>query len=343
MFPPHFLPSPPVQTCTIYRKKTYNANNFSDKPTAKGGRVLSSVLSGIKIAVIGGDDRELILIAELVKMGATVAVAGFPREMVGHGAFVVNSLVEACKEAEVAILPLPGTNPQGVVRAVYAENSLVLTEEVIGLMAENALIIIGSARPFLKNWAARRNLTLIEVGEIDELAILNSIPSAEGALQIAMEETRITIHGSQCCIVGFGRVAITLARMLKALGAEVTVVARNRGQLARAYEMGCMRAGYDNLKQIMNYADIVFNTVPSLVLTRDILQHARQETVIIDLASQPGGTDFEAANMFGIKAILAPGLPGKVAPVSAGKILADVIPSLIINELSRTHQYLFSR
>ena len=104
-----------------------------------------------------------------------------------------------------------------------------------------------------------------------------------------------------------------------------------------------MRAGYDNLKQIMNYADIVFNTVPSLVLTRDILQHARQETVIIDLASQPGGTDFEAANMFGIKAILAPGLPGKVAPVSAGKILADVIPSLIINELSRTHQYLFSR
>jgi dipicolinate synthase subunit A len=240
-------------------------------------------------------------------------------------------------------LPLPGTNPQGVVRAVYAENSLVLTEEVIGLMAENALIIIGSARPFLKNWAARRNLTLIEVGEMDELAILNSIPSAEGALQIAMEETRITIHGSQCCIVGFGRVAITLARMLKALGAEVTVVARNRGQLARAYEMGCMRAGYDNLKQIMNYADIVFNTVPSLVLTRDILQHARQETVIIDLASQPGGTDFEAANMFGIKAILAPGLPGKVAPVSAGKILADVIPSLIINELSRTHQYLFSR
>lgn len=304
---------------------------------------MSSVLSGIKIAVIGGDDRELILVAELVKMGATVAVAGFPREMVGHGAFVVNSLMEACKDAEVVILPLPGTSPQGMVRAIYAENPLVLTEEVMAAMAEKALIIIGSARSFLKEWAFRRNYSLIEVAEMDELAILNSIPSAEGALQIAMEETQITIHGSQSCIIGFGRVAVTLARMLKALGAEVTVVARNRGQLARAYEMGCTRAEYADLKQIMNYADIVFNTVPSLVLTRDILKHARQETVVIDLASQPGGTDFEAANTFGLKAILAPGLPGKVAPVSAGKILADVIPTLIINELSRTHQYLFSR
>jgi len=304
---------------------------------------LSSVLSGIKIAIIGGDERELILTAELVKMGATVAVAGFPRDMVGHGAFTVDSIMEACQDAEVVIMPLPGTNAEGVVRAVYAENPLVLTEEALAGLAEKALVLIGSARSFLKEWSANQGFTLIEVGEMDELAILNSIPSAEGALQMAMEETRITIHGSQTCIIGFGRVGITLARMLKAMGAEVTVVARNRGQLARAYEMGCRRAEYSELKQIMNYMDIVFNTVPSMVLTQDILKHARQETVVIDLASQPGGTDFEAANLFGIKAILAPGLPGKVAPASAGRILADVVPALIIEELCKINQDLFRR
>ncbi len=303
---------------------------------------MSSVLSGIKIAVIGGDDRELILTAELVRMGATVAVAGFPKEMVGHGAYVVNTVMEACKDAEVVIMPLPGTNAERIVRAVYAENVLELTPEAISSLSDNALVIIGSARQFLKEWARMYNFTLLEVGEIDELAILNSIPSAEGALQIAMEETRITIHGSQTCIIGFGRVAITLARLLKAMGSDVTIVARNRGQLARAHEMGCRKAEYSDLKQMMNHMDIVFNTVPSMVLTRDILKHARQETVVIDLASQPGGTDFEAANIFGIKAILAPGLPGKVAPVSAGKILAEVIPGLIINELSRIDQDLFS-
>jgi len=296
---------------------------------------LSSVLSGIKIAVLGGDDRELILVAELVRMGATVVVAGFPRDKVGHGAFVVNNVEDACKDAEVVILPLPGTSLEGVIRAVYAEQEIKLSEMALASVAPNALIIIGSARKFLKDWVEKHKLTLLEVAEIDDIAILNSIPTAEGAIQIAMEETPITIHGSKTCVIGFGRVGITMARTLKALGSDVTVVARKDGQLARAYEMGCKRAGFDDLHEIMNYTNIVFNTVPEMVLDRSILKYANPQVLIIDLATQPGGTDFEAANAYGLKAILAPGLPGKVAPAFAGKILADVIPGLIIKELAK--------
>lgn len=301
---------------------------------------MSSVLSGIKIAVLGGDDRELILICELVKMGATVVVAGFPRGKVPHGAFTVNTVEEACWGTEVIILPVPGTSSDGKIRAVYATEELRLTEKAISTMAPNALIIIGSAQPYLKDWSKKYNFTLKEIIEEDELAIMNSIPTAEGAIQIAMEETRITIHGSHSCVIGFGRVGITLARTLKALGAEVTVVARNPGQLARAYEMGCRRAGFNELRDLVNGCDIVFNTVPSLVLDREILMYANPDVVIIDLATQPGGTDFEAANSFGLKAILAPGLPGKVAPVRAGKVLAKVIPSLIIEELAHLDENL---
>jgi len=296
---------------------------------------VSSALSGIKIAVLGGDDRELILTNELVKMGATVVVAGFPKDKVGPGAFVVYTVEEACKDAEVVILPLPGTSTDGVIRAVYAEGSLKLTEKAMCSLAKNALVLIGSARTFLKEWAHTYGFNLIEVIDMDEIAVLNSIPTAEGAVQIAMEETRITIHGSRTCVIGFGRVAVTLARLLKAMGSDVTVVARNQGQLARAYEMGCKRADFTDLREIMNEIDIVFNTVPAMVIDRETLKYANSDVLIIDLASQPGGTDFEAANAYGIKAILAPGLPGKVAPVYAGKILADVIPRLIISELTR--------
>lgn len=303
--------------------------------------MVSSVLSGIKIAVLGGDDREIILVSELVKMGATVVTAGIPRDKICHGAFSVSTVEDACKESEVVILPLPGTNPEGLIRAVYTEEKMFLSEQAISSLASNALVLIGSARPFLKQWAKKYNFTLLEVVEMDELAIFNSIPTAEGAIQIAMEETPITIHGSNTCIIGFGRVAITLARTLKALGAQVTVVARNEGQLARAYEMGCIRATYAELRDIMNKCDIVYNTVPSMVLDRNVLKYANPNIVIIDLATQPGGTDFEAANAFGLKAILAPGLPGKVAPLSAGKMLADVIPRLIIKELARLDKSLF--
>jgi dipicolinate synthase subunit A len=299
---------------------------------------VSSVLSGIKIAVLGGDDRELILVNELVRMGATVVVCGFPREMVGHGAFALNNLDEACKGAEVVILPLPGTSPDGVIRAVYSEQELRLTEKSIQAMAPRALVIIGSAREFLKKWITNRELNLLEVAEIDEIAILNSIPTAEGAIQIAMEETNFTIHGSKSCVIGFGRIGITLARALKSLGSEVTVVARNQGQLARAYEMSCKKAELGDLQEIMHTVDLAFNTVPELVLNRSVLKYANPDVLIIDLATQPGGTDFEAANDYGLKAILAPGLPGKVAPVSAGRILASVIPGLIIKELVKLEQ-----
>lgn len=302
---------------------------------------MSSALSGIKIAVLGGDDRELILANELVKMGATVVVAGFPKDKVGPGAFVVYTVEEACRDTEVVILPLPGTSTDGIIRAAYAEGRLKLTEKAVASMARNALMLIGSAQPFLKEWALTYGFNLIEVIDMDEIAVLNSIPTAEGAIQIAMEETRISIHGSRSCVVGFGRVGITLARILKAMGADVTVVARNRGQLARAYEMGCKRADFSGLREIMNDADIVFNTVPAMVIDRETLKYANSNVLIIDLASQPGGIDFEAANDYALKAILASGLPGKVAPVYAGKILADVIPRLIINELTRLDTGLF--
>lgn len=296
---------------------------------------MCSILSGIKIAVLGGDERELILVSELVKTGATVVVAGFPREKICHGAFVVNNVEEACKGIEVLILPLPGTNDKGVIRAVYAEQELQLTEKAIAAISPNGLIIIGSARKFLKEWTSKYKLNLMEIVEMDDVAILNSIPTAEGAIQIAMEETDITIHGSKTCVIGFGRVGITMARILKALGSDVTIVARNPGQLARAYEMGCKRAGYGDLHEIMNHTDIVFNTVPTMVLDSSILKYANPDVLIIDLATQPGGTDFEAANTFGLKAILAPGLPGKVAPVMAGRILAEVIPRLITSQLGK--------
>lgn len=296
---------------------------------------MCSILSGLKVAVIGGDDRELILVEELVRWGATVVVTGFQRQMVCHGAFVVGSVEQACKDIEVLILPLPGTNEKGLVRAVYSGQELFLTEKALAGMAPGATVIIGWARHFLKEWAQKYRFKLLEIVEMDEIAVLNSIPTAEGALQIAMEETQSTIHGSRTVVIGFGRVGVTMAGVLKAMGSDVTVIARNPGQLARAYQMGCQRATYDELHDIMRQSDIVFNTVPAMVLDREVLKYANPDILIIDLATQPGGTDFEAANAYGLKAILAPGLPGKVAPISAGKILADVIPRLLMDEYSQ--------
>lgn len=293
----------------------------------------SQALAGLTVTVLGGDDRELVLIPALAAQGATVRVVGFPRLPQLEVAELVSDLQQAVRGANVIILPMPGTDDEGVIRAVYSPTKLVLTEETLRCIPRHAVIFIGTARPFLKNWATRYGLKLVEIAEEDEVAVLNSIPTAEGAIQLAMQELATTIHGAQAFVVGFGRIGQTLARGLLGLGARVTAVARKPAALARAYEMGCRPLPFTSLPEAIAEAEVIFNTVPAMILDASLLARVSPQGVIIDLASAPGGTDYEAAAALGIKAIFAPGLPGKVAPRTAGEILARVIPRLIREHL----------
>jgi len=144
----------------------------------------------------------------------------------------------------------------------------------------------------------------------------------------------ITIHGCTAYVLGFGRTGATLARLLGAMGAKTRVAARRKESLARIAEMTLTPIPFDQLSKSLREADAIFNTVPSMVLTGEILENVSPEAVIIDLASAPGGTDFQAADRLGIKAVLAPGLPGRVAPKTAGRILARTILGFLAEEIA---------
>ena len=151
---------------------------------------------------------------------------------------------------------------------------------------------------------------------------------------MAMENSPITIHGNESFVLGLGRCGWTLARTLKGMGSRVTGVARKPADLARAVEMGLKAVHFSDLEEEIGRAELIFNTVPQPVLDKVMLDRVAKDAVIIDIASIPGGTDFEYAQLLGIKALLAPGLPGIVAPKSAGRILAQVYPQLILRHLT---------
>ena len=289
-------------------------------------------LKGMKLAVLGGDARELVLMRELAAEGAMVSASCLPPDCRLDGV-VAGSEPGACVAgADAVILPVPGVNEQGRLHCTYTAEPILLTEEIVARIPQKAPVFVGIARPLLVSMTAKRGLRLVELMEMDETAILNSIPSAEGAVQMAMEMMPVTLHGSIAFVLGFGRTGMTLARVLHALGAVTRVVARNPAQLARSYEMGLLPLSFAEMPQHLKAADVIFNTVPALVLTREILQAVPPEAIIIDLASSPGGTDFPAAAAMGVRAVLAPGLPGKVAPQTAGKILARVIKRLLLEQ-----------
>ncbi|MGF7185739.1 dipicolinate synthase subunit A [Desulfitispora alkaliphila] len=291
-------------------------------------------LNGINISVLGGDNRELVLIPQLIKLGAKVKAVGFPSSL--HqlaGAEIINSIDDALEETDVVILPMPGTDQLGNIRAIYSEEKLVLTEKHLKQLQKGTPIIMGVAKDFLKQWAIKHQLKLIEIAEQDEVAILNAIPTAEGTIKILMEQSPITIHNSKSIVLGLGRVGFTVARTLAALGSKVMVVVRKEADKARGFELGYQVCTYETLPDNLTDANFIINTVPAKVINRELLTSMPHDSLIVDLATQPGGTDFQAAEEIGINAMLAPGLPGKVAPKTAGEILARVIPKIIKQHL----------
>ncbi|MBO8162511.1 MAG: dipicolinate synthase subunit DpsA [Brevibacillus sp.] len=291
------------------------------------------MLTGYHVAFIGGDARQLEVIKKCIQLDAGVTLIGFDNlESSFSGATKKALTCDVLKDVDALILPIVGTDDQGNVESVFCSKPLQFLEEHVVCLKKNCVVYTGMAKPYLRTLLTRHKIALVELLDRDDVAIYNSIPTVEGALMMAIQNTDITIHGSQVIVLGLGRVGMSLARSLHALGAKVRVGAKRPEHMARIYEMGLTPFHISELKYQVSNVDIIFNTIPHLVITAEVIAQMLQTALIIDLASKPGGTDFRFAERRGIKALLAPGLPGIVAPKTAGQILANALARLIAEQ-----------
>lgn len=174
-----------------------------------------------------------------------------------------------------------------------------------------------------------RKIENMDVLQLEELTILNAIPTVEGTIKIAIEESEKTIHESNVLIYGFGRIGKILCEKFQGLGANVYCVSRRESDFAWIKEKRYEPVTYEQVQSKMENMDIIINTVPSRVIEKEQIKKVKQDSVIIDVASSPGGVDKEAAKEYKIKVITALGLPGKVAPKTAAKYIKTMIDKRI--------------
>lgn len=292
------------------------------------------MLTGIQVALIGGDARQLEVIRKFSELDASVQLIGFDNLKYAFNGITKSSLnVEMLHAMDAIILPPVGTDDKGYVESIFSTNELILGDEHIAALPKHAKVYTGMAKDFLKVLCSDHGIELIELFARDDVAIFNSIPTAEGALMMAIQNTDFTIHGSQCMVLGLGRTGTTLARTLQALGAHIKMGVLKPEQFARAWEMGFEPFYTTELSHQVTNIDLLFNTIPSMIVTAQIIANIPNRALIIDLASKPGGIDFRFAEKRGIKAILAPGLPGIVAPRTAGLIIAKTLSELLMDQL----------
>ncbi len=292
------------------------------------------MLTGMHIAVVGGDARQLEIIRKLTELDAKLYLIGF--EQLDHpfsGAVKEKFDEVDLSQMDAMLLPVSGTTLDGEVETIFSNEKVVLTEQILTKTPANCIVYSGISNSYLDHIFKTTKRKLVLLFERDDVAIYNSIPTVEGTIMMAIQNTDITIHQSSVVVLGLGRVGMTVARTFALLGAKVKVGARRSEHLARITEMGLIPFHLDDLRNEVKDIDICINTIPHLIVNAGVIANMPSRILIIDLASKPGGTDFRFAEKRGIKALLAPGLPGIVAPKSAGQILANVLSQLLAEEL----------
>ncbi|SFE38051.1 dipicolinic acid synthetase subunit A [Alteribacillus iranensis] len=288
------------------------------------------------VVLIGGDARQSEIAEQCLARNMKVYMIGFD-QWERNTAGIIKATGEndiPWQIVDVLLLPVSGLKEGNKVEAQFSSSETVIKEEWLRKTKNDCLLVTGIDTEPLKKLEKRIKRKWIRLIERDDVSIYNSIPSAEGTLLMALQETDITIHQSHTIVLGLGRTGQTIANTFSSLGAYVKVGTVNPAEKARAEAMGLEVFDLKDLASVVEKVDICINTIPAGVITKKELVHFPHHALIIDVASYPGGTDFTYAKQRGIKAMLAPGLPGAVAPRTAGQILAKVVFQLLEEQVT---------
>jgi dipicolinate synthase subunit A len=295
--------------------------------------VSESELKGVTVAVVGGDLRMLEHMRRARAAGAAVQHYGsIPGAEEAAGRPQAASLTDAVKGAKIISCPIPGVGTDGSLFAKYTDEVLLMKPEVLKAAAPGALMFTYRDTPQLIEWAKSTPVEVIGYGEDDELCILHAIPTAEGAIKVAVENTEETLLGMPVLCFGLGRVGISVALAFAAMKSRVTLTARNPAQLARAASLGLEPVHLSELSNRLDQFSLIVSSSSGPVVTRDMIARTRPDALIMDLCSPPGSVDFAAAKELNRRVVWARAQAGS-APRSAGAHEWQVLMRLVRERL----------
>lgn len=280
----------------------------------------------IKIAVLGGDMRQVCAAEWLKHAGCAVKAWGLCA--MSEEVESASSAEEAAASADVLLLPLPLSRDR-----LQVNGTDLSLGGLLSALRAGTTVFCGLPHEDFIRAGEQQGAEVIDYNRDEIFQLRNAQPTAEGAVVVAMSEMRRTLFGSRVLVVGYGRIAKLLSDLLIRMGALVTVAARKETDLTLAAMHGCRclplqrkdPSGEYQLPVVREQYHVIFNTVPAPVIGGEVLQNLDRNTLLIDLASAPGGIDYDTAAVLGLKTVIALSLPGKLAPITAGEIIGECV------------------
>lgn len=283
-----------------------------------------------KITFLGGDARQIMAASELASYGYCVS-AFFGEEEKEETLLKYISIKDAIENSDIIILPLPASVDGVLLNAPFLKSEQISLLKIVDIITVKKMVIGGRIPENIMQALIDKGVWVIDYFKSEAFQIENAYTTSEAALSIAMNNLKKNIRGARFAVTGYGRIARTLTELLLKLGAQVCVLARKESDIAWAKLSGAsaMRIEPQSINALAHGYDIIFNTVPSWLFFESFLSSLDKNTLIIDLASSPGGVDVSAAKKLSSKVLWASSLPGKYAPESAGKLIANCIKDIV--------------
>lgn len=278
----------------------------------------------MKIGIFGGDDRHCYLANELILRGHEVWVWELgnrgrecPVLSEFHRAGMAKDFSELAERAEVLAGPVP------FAKYLAAKENF---EHVLqkGLRSGQHFFA-GGIPEGLSLTLQKQGVKITDYLKTEGFLKKNAELTAQGCAGEVIGAWKGSLKRARVLVTGFGCCGREIARVLRGVGAEVTICVRRMQSALEAYEEGFGICYYEQLGSILPETDIVINTVPARVFGEGQLRRAKSGTLFVEIASAPGGFLPEVAKGFGMQVMLCPGLPGKYAPQGAAEAMAECI------------------
>ncbi|MBQ5445209.1 MAG: hypothetical protein IIT48_00830 [Lachnospiraceae bacterium] len=257
-----------------------------------------------QIMIIGGDKRQYYLFRELDIRKYNVfstMIPGLPdSDFIGLSSFI-----------HTYILPIPYSKDKHI---IYGDKCKITLDEFFYIVEDGVNIIGGGFDDkFIAN-CKKKNIQYYDLLKDNIYSRTNCIGTAESSISQAILNSPLNLSESSCLVTGFGKCGSEIAKLLKGFTKQITICERNKSKSSEIISLGYKHIYFSELKDCITEYKFIFNTVPSLVLTHSIIENACSDAVITDIASAPGGTDFEYCKVRDITANLYSSLPGRFSP-----------------------------
>ncbi len=274
-------------------------------------------------AIVGGDKRTARMATVFTNKGYSVICFGTMENLIDNKIYTTQTLQEAITNAPVIVCGIP-FQKDGCLYFEKKQSPIPLSE-LQRMLRKHHKVFGGMIPEDFRTVCETRKIGCYDFLQEESLTIRNSVAAAEGAILEALLHKDTLLHLSKILVLGYGRCAKVLADKLKGLSAQVTVCSEHPQELAYAHSLGFHTLSLSELPKKIDRFEYIFNTIPSKVITKSCLEKMQKDSLIIDIASNRIGVDYEAADSLQRTALFCPGLPGKYASLSCAEQLAEFV------------------